>query len=301
MIYLLKKFLQRLTSQRWELGIIQNTLEDIVNNKPLRYQWIKNPYKDRWYADPFVLDVTDDKIFLLVEDMPINNSIFKKKDVLEKASISKLTVNRHTYEIEKREVILDLPTHLSFPNIIRYKGDIYVYPENVFGEQLNIYKYDLSQNKLIFAKTLINEPVWDSVITEYFGQPLCFTSREDDYHLDIYKWNEGKMIFEYWQSVMSDHRNMRMAGQLFRVGDKIYCPSQNSDRSYGNATEIKEVQYKDGKFSFETIRTLKSEHPTLINGMHTLNEYNGIIVIDVVGDNYPLIKVLLNHIRSCIK
>jgi len=294
----LKNIKRRFLSQRWELGFIQNTLEDIITNKPLKYQWIKNPYKGHWYADPFVLDVTDDKIFLLVEDMPINNSIFKKKDVLEKASISQLTVNRHTYEIEKREVILDLTTHLSFPNIVRYKGDIYVYPENVYGEKLNIYKYDLSQNKLVFAKTLIDEPVWDSVITEYFGQPLCFTSREDDYHLDIYKWNEEKMVFEYWQSVESEHRNMRMAGQLFKVGDKIYCPSQNSERCYGNATEIKEVQYKDGKFSFKTIRTLKSTHPTLKEGMHTLNEYKGVVVIDVIGNNYPRIKKCIKILRK---
>lgn len=288
MINLYKKLL----STRWEIGFVKNSMEDIVECKPLQYQWVKNPFKEHWFADPFILDVTDDEIFVLVEDMPMRGT---------KAVLSKLTISRKNFKIIKHEVILDLPTHLSFPNIVRYNGKIYVYPENVYGGKLNIYEYDEKQNKLIFAAILLDEEVWDSVITEDFGEPLLFTANKDDFHLDIYKWNEAGKTFEYWQSVESDHRNMRMAGKLFKVSDKIYCPSQNSDRSYGNTTEIKEITYNDGKFTFNTIRTLTSSHPTLKEGMHTLNEYKGVIVIDVMGYNYPGIAKILLAVRKLIK
>lgn len=286
------KLVKKLLSTRWEIGFVKNTMADIVEGKPLQYQWVKNPFKGHWFADPFILDVTDDEIFVLVEDMPTP---------AVKASLAKLTISRKSFEITKRDVILDLPSHLSFPNIVRYKGKIYVYPENVYGGKLNIYEYDEKQNKLVFAATLLDEEVWDSVITEDFGEPLLFTANKDDYHLDIYKWNEAGKTFEYWQSVESDHRNMRMAGKLFKIGDKIYCPSQNSDRSYGDATEIKEVTYSDGKFTFNTIRTLTSSHPTLKEGMHTLNEYKGVIVIDVIGYNYPCVAKILLAVRKLIK
>jgi len=284
-----KKLYKKLLSSRWEVGFPHQSLADIVSGKPITIQWVKNPYKGHWFADPFVLDVTEDEIYLLVEDMPTPQI---------KATLSKLTISRKTYNITKREVVLDLPTHLSFPNILRYNGKIYVYPENVYGGKLNIYEYDSAQNKLVFSATLLDEEVWDSVITDFWGEPLLFTSRQDDYHLDIYKWNEEKKTFTYWQSVESEHRNMRMAGQLFKIGDKIYCPSQNSDRNYGNATEIKEVYFENEKFSFKTIRTLKSSHPSLKEGMHTLNEYKGVVVIDVIGYNYPIINKCIKIFRK---
>ena len=287
----LKKIYKELISQRWEIGFVTNNIKGIVANEPLKVNWIKN-LKGHWFADPFILEVTDTTIIVLVEDMSSKTL---------KGVISKLTISRKTMTIIKREVILNLPTHLSFPAILRKNDKIYVYPENAYGETLNIYELNETQNKLIFKKTLIDEVIWDSVITDYFGECLLFTARQDDYHLDIYKLNVTNEKFEYWKSVSSDHRNMRMAGQLFKIGDNIYCPSQNCDRNYGNAIEIKEVTFKNETFSFKTIRTLKSTHPTLKEGMHTINEHKGVIVVDVLGYNYPIIANLIIMVRKILK
>lgn len=247
---IIKNLYKRVTSTKWEIGFPTNSLENIVNGDSLNVRWVHNPYKDHWFADPFILDVTDDDIIVLVEDMPINKSIFKKNKVRGKASISKLTVNRHTYKIEKRDLILDLPTHLSFPNILRKENKVYVYPENAYGGNLSLYEFDEKTNKLIYKETILDDIVWDSEINDMFGVEMIFTCKQNDYHLDIYRKDTKTNKFIYWQSVKSDHRNMRMAGKFFKIGDKIYCPSQNSDRNYGNATELKEVQYQKGKFSF---------------------------------------------------
>lgn len=100
----------RITDSFWTIGFIENTLEDVVNNKPLRYVWIKNHYTDRWFADPFVLDVNDDYVYLLVEEYTYTR---------RKGLIVKLTIDRKLLIITKREEVLEVDTHLSFPIIER--------------------------------------------------------------------------------------------------------------------------------------------------------------------------------------
>lgn len=111
----LKTQIKKLTDERWNVGFIQNSTEDIINGSAVDVKWIIHKYKDSWFADPFVLDVTEKEITLLVEEFykPIN-----------RGRISKLTVDRKTYILLRCDVILELPTHLSFPLIIRRNSSL---------------------------------------------------------------------------------------------------------------------------------------------------------------------------------
>ena len=288
-IMLLKKFYKKIFSDRWELGIVENTLENILEGEPLNVKWIINKDKSHWYADPFILDVTDDEIILLVEDMPT----FPHKGV-----ISKLVVSKNTMEIIDKKVVLELPTHLSFPAILREKGNVYVYPENAHDNVLKIYKF--IDDELISPVILSNDQIWDSVITDLFGQRLLFTARNNDYYLDIYRWNCDTDMFEFLQSIKSENKNSRMAGQLFVVNGKIYCPCQDCSQRYGGALIIKEVNFDGMTFSFTPVRRLTSTHPTLKEGLHTINSYKDIVVIDVYGYNYPKIASFFNLLKKII-
>ena len=45
----------------WEIGIVLGTPEDVLKKDTLDVHIVKHHYKDRWFADPFVLDVTEDR------------------------------------------------------------------------------------------------------------------------------------------------------------------------------------------------------------------------------------------------
>ena len=79
-----------------------------------RLMVVGNPYRDRWFADPFIVDADDKAITLLVEDFSLQTL---------KGSISELTIDRATWKICQRRPVLEEPLQLSFPYIVRREGD----------------------------------------------------------------------------------------------------------------------------------------------------------------------------------
>lgn len=63
----IKKYINQLTAVNWALGFVRGGMQSVMELDHLDVDWVKMP-KDRWFADPFILDVTDDEILLLVED-----------------------------------------------------------------------------------------------------------------------------------------------------------------------------------------------------------------------------------------
>lgn len=263
-------------AQRWALGFVRGGMDVVMNADLLECDWVKMP-KDRWFADPFVLDVTDNEIILLVEDYAYDT---------RKGVISLLHINRVTMEITSRKVLLELPTHLSFPAIWRKDGHIYVYPESANSGKLDMYEYHPEKEEITFVQTICDDVVWDSYITEAFGEPLLFTASKNDYLLDIYKWDDKKKRFLPNAIVPSEKPNSRLGGAVFVYKGDYYYPSQDCSRNYGGTIDIKHINYSNGRFELSTVKHLTSPHPNYQLGMHTLNEYKGVVVIDVLGYRY---------------
>ena len=123
----------------------------------------------------------------------------------------------------------------------------------------------------------------------------------NDYHLDIYKWDSGKSRFVYHQSVVSKLKDSRMAGALFQYKGVIYCPSQNCEKNYGGGVEIKTVEQTSEGFAFHVCKKLSSPHKTRRIALHTLNEYKGLVVIDVGGYDFPILGSFLHRIIRKLK
>lgn len=280
---------QQLVSQSWQLGFVCKGIDGIFKDGPLSINWVRSPYKDRWFADPFILDVTEDNILLLVEE-------FRYK--YPKGRIAKLTIDIKSLEITDLKIILEEDTHLSFPNILRRDGKIYVYPENANGGKLNLYEYDEENEKLVFVQTICDDVIWDSCITELFGKKQMFTAHRDDYHLDIYAWDDVTRRFLQSESIESKEKNSRMAGQFFEYQGEIYCPFQNCEKTYGGHIDLKKVTLsEDGKLNYTKVKELHSPHHKFKEGLHTLNEYKGVAVIDVKGFNYYTGRVIAQIVK----
>lgn len=286
----IKNIFRCITDNNWALGFVRGGMNAVMESDHLDVDWVKMP-NDRWFADPFVLDVTDDEILLLVEDYAY---------ATEKGIITLLHINRETMDVTSRKELLELPTHLSFPAIWRKEGHIYVYPESAGSGRLDMYEYDIEKEELTFVKTICDDVVWDSYITEAFGEWLMFTATKNDYQLDIYKWDNKKERFVPYQQIASEKANSRMGGAVFGYKGEWYYPAQNCEATYGGAIDIKRIVDSRksivDRFSVDTVKHIESMNKRYPLGLHTLNEYKGMVVIDVKGYRYGRIGELIARI-----
>ena len=291
------KSIRPLGQSKWAIGFVHGGLPSIMDGVSqnedcrLKIDWVKMP-DDRWYADPFVLDVTDEEILLLVEDYAYE---------IRKGVISLLHIDRASMEITSRKVLLEKPWHLSFPAIWRKNGHIYVSPESAGNGMLDLYEYHPEKEELTFVQTICDDAVWDSYISDAFGEPLLFTQAHEDERLDVYRWDDTKKRFIPYVHYMSDKPNSRLAGAVFEYKGEMYYPAQDCSVNYGGAIDIKRIIVEGGKWKVERVKHLESPHPKYQLGMHTMNEYKGVVVIDVRGYRFGKIGEYINEIKKYLR
>ena len=284
----IKSIIHRLIyEQRWTLGFIEQSLSDIVNKKPYEVHYVLSMPSDCWFADPFILDYDDCVIQVLVEEYNYR---------IRRGRIAKLVINRSNYELLSHRIILDLPSHLSFPFIYRNNGTVYVCPENSASGSWTMYEYDKNSESLKIVKTLVKEPLTDAIITDYFIDTLAFATclpTPNGNILQLYK-EDGNLDVE----ITFPSNIARNAGAWFKVGDDIYRPAQDCDEDYGRGVIIQKVTRKDRSFSFENVRRIESDNPKYTTGCHTFNSYKNLIVIDVHGWRRSGLARLFNRIKG---
>lgn len=276
---------------RYNIGFVEENVDDVINGKPITVNWLKHSYKDRWFADPFILDVTDDEFVVLVEEW---------YDPIQRGRISKLIVDRNTYELKSLKVMIDEGFHMSFPAITRKPDGIYIQPECGATHRLVEYKYNEEQD-LFEKKNVISDlPLTDSVRNTLFNEDLMFSTKLPDANgkeLGIYYWNKSQSRYQIKDYYHFQENLSRMAGNFFVCNGKIYRPAQVCIESYGDAVSIQEVTYNNEKWNFRELRRIYSPHPDMDLGFHTFNVYNGIIVVDAVGYRRPNLCRLLRKMK----
>ena len=274
----------------WNIGFIESSIDDIINNISFQpvIHWLKHPYHDRFFADPFILKVTDEKIEVLVEEF------FYAK---WKGEISLLTISRRDYRLIHRKTLLKLDTHLSFPFIYEENDQTYIIPENSQSGSLFIYTYNQKYQKLEFPQKLIQAPVVDPVVTKlnntYF---LLCTSLNFDQDADLLIYYSDNLFGPYIpffdNPVKQDITSARSGGGLYIYNDHLYRCTQNSFKSYGASLYICQIKSID-KNKFKEEKSINILPDTQYrHGLHTLNYKENICVVD--GLKYifkPLVKI----------
>lgn len=287
------KIMDYIKAKKYNIGFVDENLEAIIAGEPIRVNWMKHPYKDRWFADPFILDVTDDEIIVLVEEW---------YDPIQRGRISKLVVDKSTYELKHLKVMIEESSHLSFPAIERKENDIYIYPERA-GTHLEGYKYIETDDRFEKIGMVSDLPLTDSVITDLFGQRLLFSTKMPDANgkeLGIYYLDETQKEYKLKCYCHFEENISRMAGNFFSYNDKIYRPAQVCIKSYGDAVSLQEVSFEEGKFNFVEVRRIYSPNRDLDLGFHTFNEYKGVIVVDAVGYRRSKLTRVLRNIKNMV-
>lgn len=270
-------------NQNWNIGFCDLTPEAFISSGKLgRVVWVKNPYNDRWFADPFLLEVTDDTITVFVEERMV---------IADRGYLSELVIGRRIFEIKERYVILETDSHLSYPAIIKKDGHIYVYPENALGGPLKMYEYDTVKHQLVNPKVILNERVADSTIMEKDGKYYLIAVKYPESLEKAYLYESDNIDGPYEQvgdaPVQLSRSCSRPGGNWFYANKHLYRPAQDCLVNYGGALKVMRVDSLNPFYEQEVFSVQPLNYKYNL-GVHTINFLNGLAVIDGYGYLYPL-------------
>ena len=107
---------QKLAHYAWDIAYGVYSDKIVTEGlKGVKLHIVRNPYKNKWFADPFILEEDDENIQFLVEEFDYS---------VGRGRIARLMVDKKDNKIIECSIILDLPTHLSFPAIYRVDGEV---------------------------------------------------------------------------------------------------------------------------------------------------------------------------------
>lgn len=292
-----KKDRMILRSDMWNLGFVTDDVADVIKSKHLNIQWMKHEYKDRWFADPYLLEVTDKQIVVLVEEF-----CYK----IRKGRIAKLVVSRPDYVLQDMKIVLELPTHLSFPVIYEKDGQVYVMPENSKSGGINIYRYNAEKERLDLVHEVGHLPLTDATIVKFHSdEEFVFSTKlpnPNGNELEIYPFDSDsmKMDEKSLARIRFSSNIARNAGNAFYVGKQMYRPAQDCNQCYGNGLNIQQVDRVGDTIELTTVAEFHSDNPNYGLGYHTFNMKNGLIVVDGHRLRFPrMVKFL--HVLSKLK
>ncbi len=288
------EFLRKYNRNRWNLAFFpKDNLREVLNGNFSEVHWMKYEYRDRWFADPFILSVDDYQIEVLVEELSYS---------INRGRLARLTINRETWELTNMKIILDIDTHLSFPMIYRRENDVVIIPENSASGKSIAYCYDSLTDLLTPISVICDEPLTDATLYFDFGRPYMFSTSSPNSNgcsLDIYSFDEKKLKATKIDTITFDRPIARNAGAPIMYEGHVYRPAQDCDGAYGKGVILQRINYdqQNAKFDFSDEASIYPFTYDYHLGAHTLNEYDGVCVIDARGLLYPTIGRI---IRGCL-
>lgn len=281
---ILHHFVSYLTDSRWNIGFVEEDIHDVLHAKRLNIRWMKHGYKDRWFADPQLLEVNEREIIVLVEEFCYQN---------DRGRIAKLTVGRNDYALREMKVILDLDTHLSFPFIYRKGKDIFLMPENCKSDATKIYRYHPEDDTLTPVSRVTHLPITDAIVAQMDDGREYILSTHEPYQnkerLQVYAFDQERMAMDDkpLQDIPFASNIARNAGEMFEVDGIKYRPAQDCNKCYGNGVVIQRVDYDGARFEMTDVNAFHSDYPEMDMGYHTFNMKNGLVVVDGHGHIRP--------------
>lgn len=288
---MLKQYLVKTLSEFWNIGFVEDDLGTIINSQRLNVKWMVHDYKDRWFADPYILYYDCNEIIVLVEEFSYSS---------RKGRIARLVIGRKDYRLRDMKIVLEEPTHLSFPFIFRKENNIFVIPENFHSNSLKYYKFNPNGDKLAYCGTIIDKPLTDAtLVTMLDGKHYILSTSypsPNGSQLSVFSLNANTMkADENPIQIISFESNIaRNAGAIFTINGVMYRPAQDCNGGYGKGIYLQKIAYNEGVFSFENMNSFYTDEKKYGMGFHTFNTYQGLTVVDAHGMNSHIRRKMLS-------
>lgn len=271
----------------WNIGIIEKSIEDIMEGCTYNIRWVKHRYKDRFFADPFLYKQDEEFYYILVEEL-----IFTHR----KGTIVLLKVDKKTMRLVERREVFEDEYHLSYPN---YKNGIVVAENYQSG---GVYKFYIHE-KPVRKELYVNMPLIDPTFVEFNEKKWLFATTKEEPEdpnrkLSIFVEKNGQFVPHKKNPVKTDIHTARPGGKFFQYKGNVYRPAQNSEHIYGEDIRImKIIQLDEDNYLEEQVMTISSHNCDRYNlGLHTFNVEDGFIVVDGFEYSTQMIQKIKNKL-----
>lgn len=232
----------------------------------------------RFFADPFLIEVGG-RIWMFVEEFPYATG---------KGIISALEMNE-AGPVGTPRPALDLPYHLSYPNVFERDGQIWMIPESASSGRIELWRADEFPFRWSHAANLVENIVaGDATLAELDGRLWLFASvgghgasTWDALHL----WSSERLMGP-WQPhaanpVVLDARSARPGGAMYRHDGALWRPAQDCSTGYGAGLSLCRVMRLDDEAFEQSVEaTLRPNADWPGAGLHTLNVGGGFEAVD---------------------
>ena len=237
------------------------------------------PPRDRFWADPFPIDVGG-RTYIFVEEYPYRT---------RKGHIAVIEIDERG-QVSGHRKVLERDYHLSYPLVFPYRGTLYMIPETTANRTVELYRCMEFPHRWALDRVLLNDVrAADATPVEHDGRWWLFTSvavdgAHNDYEdLSLYYAESplGPWRPHRRNPIKSDVRSARPAGNLFRHGDTWYRPSQDCMHGYGSSIVINRITRWDaeGYEEVEAARILPDWGPG-VERTHTVNACDRLLIVD---------------------
>lgn len=226
----------------WSVGFqkIKSPIEKIHphSNQILTFEShnLNTEKKVKFLADPFFISFNN------------LHYIFFEEQAEGNANIA-YYVSRDRKNYKYGGVVLDEDFHLSFPQVFRYKDEMFLLPEARGSKHLILYKATIFPKEWEIADTLIyNFNLKDPAIllSDDFN---IITASDDNLKQYVFKADSlrDKWIkADEFESRIGDET--RAGGNFFQYEGEWYVPFQNNSRGYGTGLSLYRLNYIPNKF-----------------------------------------------------
>ncbi|MBT3455577.1 hypothetical protein HN446_00780 [bacterium] len=238
------------------------------------------PPKDRFWADPFVVE-KDEKYFVFIEEFPYRTN---------KGHISVFdmtTKGAYTRPIK----VLERPYHLSYPFVFWHDKKFYMVPESNDNNTIELYECVDFPYKWEH-KTNLMEGVSAADTTLFFYEKKwwLFTAIEENqgsnHDDELFLYYSDSLFSKNWVShpanpVVSDVRSARPAGKIFERDGILYRPSQDCSKCYGYGLNMNKITVlTEKKYEEKMVSYAHPKWSTEALGVHSFTYEKGLTMID---------------------
>jgi hypothetical protein len=269
------KFRHALNTEQWGLAYRFRTDACDANNTLYRFKSLLPP-KDRFWADPFVIEA-EGRYYVFIEEY------FHET---EKGHISVIELDKKGV-VQGPTKILERDYHLSYPHVFEWNNQYYMVPESASNRTVELYRSTSFPFEWELEKVLMTDVrAKDATLVEIDGTWWMFVSIAehsipDELYLFSAETPLGPWTPHRRNPVKSDVRGSRPAGKLFYWHGDLYRPAQDSSGRYGYAISINRIiQINAEMFCEEEVSKILPNWRKDLIGTHTLNTSDNLTVTD---------------------
>ena len=283
---IIKKYTKYIVRKSWSvLNYEQWILMFAINKQPglSNSFWKFNkmiPPKECFWADPHII-YKDNKYYVFIEEF-----MYKTK----KGHISYLVIDNNG-KYTSPQKILEKSYHLSHPYVFFHENDLYMIPDTSINKTVELYRCVKFPDKWEFVNNIMeNVYAVDTTLFKKDGKWWLFTNiKESEGYSnwdELFLFYSSELLSKSWKAhptnpIVSDASSARPAGNIFLFNDNIYRPSQNCSKGYGYGIKINQI-IKLNEYDYQElcINSIEPKWDKKITGLHTLNFYNNLTIID---------------------